>query len=260
MSDATSLKPDSLLVSAGRDSSVNAPLNVPLVPASNYILGGEYIYSRDDATPTWKAFEEIVGSLEQASCVSFSSGMAAIAAIFGQLKSGAVISLPDDCYQGVVGLAEDGQDRGFWTVERIATEDTTAWLAACSRSDLIWLESPSNPLLKVAELDVICQASRKQGCLVAVDNTLATALNQSPLDYGADVVIQSATKFIGGHSDLLSGVLTTRDEALYEQLRRHRTLNGATPGGLESFLATRGIRTLALRLKQAQETAAELAE
>ena len=155
MTKPKSLQPDSLVVTSGRDDRISAPLNVPLVPASNYILGGSVGYSRDDATPTWDALESIVGGLEDAHCVAFSSGMAAIAAIFSQLKQGAVISLPDDCYQGVTGLAEDGASKGFWQCQRIPVEDTASWLKACQTSDLLWLESPSNPLLKVAELDVM---------------------------------------------------------------------------------------------------------
>lgn len=260
MKEKTSLASDSLVVSAGRNNTVNAPLNVPLIPASNYILGSDNGYSRDDGTDTWTAFESVVGSLEQAHCVSFASGMAAIAAVFAQLPVGAVIALPDDFYQGVAGLVDEGITKGQWQAERIATEDTDAWLVACEHADLIWLESPSNPLLKVAELDKICQAPRKAGALIAVDNTLATALNQKPLDLGADLVIQSATKFIGGHSDLLSGVVTTRDKSLYDKIRQHRMLSGATPGALESFLATRGIRTMAIRVERAQQNALELAQ
>ncbi len=101
---------------------------MPIVPASNYILGGELGYSRDDATPTWQALETIVGGLENAHCVSFASGMAAISAIFDQLAVDSVIVLPDDCYQGVVGLAEQGQERGFWHVERVPVEATAEWL------------------------------------------------------------------------------------------------------------------------------------
>lgn len=108
--------------------------------------------------------------------------------------------------------------------------------------------------------EAICAAPRKPGALMAVDNTFATPLNQRPLALGATVSLQSATKFIGGHSDLLAGVATTRDEALWQALRKSRELTGATPGALEAFLAVRGARTLALRLQRAQQTALTLAE
>ncbi len=256
----TDLQPESWLVAAGRDATPGAPLNVPPIPASNFILGGERAYSRDDGTPTWDALEELVGGLEGGRAVAFASGMAAIAAVFDQLPGSAVVVLPDDCYQGVAGLARQGAEKGQWSVRRLAVDDTTGFQRACGEADLIWLESPSNPLLAVADLEAICAAPRKPGAIVAVDNTFATPLNQQPLRLGATVSIQSATKFIGGHSDLLSGLATTTDESLWHALRRSRELAGATPGVFESFLALRGARTLALRLERAQKTAMLLAE
>src|SRR5436305_1477290 len=205
---------ESWLVSAGRDRRPGSPLNVPPCPASNFVLGERRAYSRDDGTPGWEALEEIVGGLEGGSSVSFASGMAGIAAIFDQLPTGSLVALPDDCYQGVAGLADAGERRGLWSVRRIAVTDTAGWIEACRVADLIWLESPSNPLLTVADLDLICAAPRKAGAILGVDNTFATSLNQRPLALGADVSVQSATKFIGGHSDLLGGVVSTRDASL----------------------------------------------
>jgi cystathionine gamma-synthase len=251
---------ESWLVSAGRDRRAGAPLNVPPWPASNFIRGGQRAYSRDDGTPGWEALEEIVGGLEGGSTIAFASGMAAIAAIFDQLPTGSIVALPDDCYQGVVGLASAGQSRGRWSVHRIGMTDTARWVEMCGRADLLWLESPSNPLLTVADLDVICAAPRKRGAVLAVDNTFATSLNQRPLELGADVTVHSVTKFIGGHSDLLGGVVTVRDASLLAALRHTRGLCGATPGALEVFLAVRGVRTLALRLERSQRNAMTLAE
>lgn len=251
---------ESWLVSAGRDSEPGAPLNVPLVPASNFVLGQGRSYSRDDGTPTWEALEEIVGGLESGRAVAFASGMAAIASVFDQLPVGSVVALPDDCYQGVAGLAAAGAERRRWSVERVRADDTDGWIRACGTADLVWLESPSNPLLTVTDLEAVCAAPRKPGAIVAVDNTFASPLNQQPLALGATVSLQSATKLIGGHSDLLAGVATTRDETLWHALRRSRELTGATPGTLEAFLAVRGARTLAIRLLRAQQTAQTLAE
>lgn len=251
---------ESWLVSAGRDRRPGSPLNVPPFPASNFVLGERRAYSRDDGTPGWEALEEIVGGLEGGSSVAFASGMAGIAAIFDQLPTGSVVALPDDCYQGVAGLANAGQSRGRWTVHRLAVADTAGWIEMCGVADLIWLESPSNPLLTVADLDAICAAPRKHGAMLGVDNTFATPLNQRPLALGADVSVQSVTKFIGGHSDLLGGVVTVRDANLLAALRQARELAGATPGALETFLAVRGARTLALRLERAQSNAITLAE
>lgn len=252
-------KPESLLVAAGRSHEPGTSLNVPLIPASNFLLGSGRSYSRDDGTPTWEALEEIVGRLESGRAVAFASGMAAVAAVFEQLPAEALVVLPDDCYQGVSGLAADGVAKNRWRVQRLATDDTAGWVRACTNGDLLWLESPSNPLLTVADLAAICAAPRKASAIVAVDNTFATPLNQQPLDLGATLSMQSATKFIGGHSDLLAGIATTRDEKLWHSLRVSRELHGATPGTLEAWLATRGVRTLALRLERAQQTAGLLA-
>ncbi|MHB8812228.1 MAG: trans-sulfuration enzyme family protein [Steroidobacteraceae bacterium] len=251
---------ESWLVAAGRDRRPGSPLNVPPWPASNFVRGGHRAYSRDDGTPGWEALEDIVGGLEGGSSVCFASGMAAIAAIFDRLPTGSVVALPDDCYQGVVGLATAGQSRGRWTMRRVGVTDTSSWIEMASVADLLWLESPSNPLLAVADLDVICTAPRKRGAILGVDSTFATPLNQRPLALGADVAVQSVTKFIGGHSDLLGGVATVRDPNLLAALRQARELAGATPGTLETFLAVRGVRTLALRLERAQHNATILAE
>jgi cystathionine gamma-synthase len=258
--DLDHLAPESWLVAAGRASEPGAPLNVPLVPASNFVIGRGREYARDDGTPTWEALEQLVGGLESGKAVAFASGMAAIAAVFDQLPAGASVVLPDDCYQGVAGLVAAGAERGRWSVQRVALEDTAGWIGAAKTADLLWLESPSNPLLGVADLEAICAAPRKAGAIVAVDNTFATPLNQRPLDFGATVALQSATKFIGGHSDLLAGVATTKDESFWHQLKKSRELTGATPGTLECFLAVRGARTMALRLQRAQASAMVLAE
>ena len=251
---------ESWLVAAGRETEPGAPLNVPPVPASNFLFGGEHAYSRNDGTPTWEALEAIVGGLEGGRAVAFASGMGAIAAVFDQLPVGAIVALPGDCYQGVAGLADAGAGKVRWSVRRLDVEDTAGWIRACGEADLVWLESPSNPLLAVADLEAVCAAPRREGTIVAVDNTFATPLNQQPLALGATVSLQSATKSIGGHSDLLAGIATTNDETLWEALRKSRALAGATPGVLEAFLAVRGARTLAVRLERAQQTAMTLAE
>jgi cystathionine gamma-synthase len=253
------VRPESWLVIAGREGTAGAPLNIPPTPASNFILGEGRAYAREDGTASWEALEDLIGGLEGGQAVAFATGMAAIAAVFDQLPAGSVVALPDDCYLGVAGLAEAGQAKARWTVSRIGVDDTAGWIQACEFADLIWLESPSNPLLTVADIEAICRAPRKPSAVLAVDNTFATPLNQRPLERGADVSVQSVTKFIGGHADLLAGIATTRDPRLLAALRRARTLSGATPGALEAFLALRGARTMALRLERAQQTAMLLA-
>jgi cystathionine gamma-synthase len=246
-------------VVAGRPTSEGAPLNEPLTPASTFVLGGNREYSRDDGTPSWQALESVVGDLEEAEAVAFSSGMAAIAAVFDQLPVGAWIVWPDDCYQAVAGIIAEGERLGRWTATRLAVDDTDAWCEAASTADLVWIESPSNPLLAVADLRRISSTPRAAGSILAVDNTMAGPLGQQPLVLGVDIVVQSATKHLGGHSDLLCGVATTRRADLADTLRRHRELRGATPGTLEAFLATRGIRTYPLRAAAAAASAQELA-
>jgi cystathionine gamma-synthase len=258
---ACDVKPETWAVMGGRPApTAGAPLNMPPVLASNFELGSGRAYSRDDATATWEALEELLGGLEGGSAVAFASGMGAAAAILDLLPVGATVALPDDCYQGVAGLVAAGAEAGRWRAVRVAVEDTAGWLEVALRADLLWLESPSNPLLAVGDLDTICAAPRKPGALVCVDNTFATPLNQRPLALGADAAVQSVTKFIGGHSDLLGGVVAVRDGRLLAALRHSRELTGATPGALEAFLAVRGARTLALRLERAQHNAMTLAE
>jgi cystathionine gamma-synthase len=234
-------------------------MNVPPEPASNYLLGGERVYTRDSGAPGWESLEEIVGGLEGGDAVAFASGMAAAAAVFDGMGAGARIALPGDCYHGVTHLVQDGQEKRGWVVEYIDIENTGGWIDACAGMDLVWLESVSNPLLSVADLKAIGAAPRRPGTILAVDNTFATPLNLRPLEFGADVSMHSATKFIGGHSDLLAGLLVTRSADLLGRIRSARTFSGAAPGALEAFLAVRGLRTLALRLERAQETAGRLA-
>jgi cystathionine gamma-synthase len=175
------------------------------------------------------------------------------------VPAGARIIAPADCYFGVGELLADGQQQGRWAVDRVDLTDTATVQAAVTGAHLLWLETPSNPLLDIADLPALCAAGRHAGAIVGVDNTFATPLLQQPLALGADVVVHSATKFIGGHSDLLSGITIAREKALADRLHHRRGLSGATPGALEAFLALRGLRTLALRLDRGQANAAELA-
>jgi cystathionine gamma-synthase len=254
------VRPETWTIVAGRPApEPGAPLNTPIFAASTYTLGGERIYSRNEATEGWEAFEAMLGGLEGGAAVAFSSGMAACAAVLGQLPSGAHLVLGDDCYQGVAGIAEAGARRHGWRVERLPAADAR-WPQRAREADLLWLESPSNPLLDIADLPAICAAVRRPGTRIVVDNTFATPLIQRPLELGADLVVHSATKLIGGHSDLLLGAAVTADGEELARLRAERGRNGATPGMLECFLALRGSRTLALRLAQAQASAAQLAE
>ncbi len=254
------VKPETWAIVAGRPEPLpGSPLNIPIIAASTYALGGERIYSRNEATEGWESFEAMLGGLEGGDAVAFSSGMAACAAVLSQLPDGAHVLLGDDCYQGVAGLAEVGARAHRWRVERLPVADRR-WVDKAPEADLLWVESPSNPLLEVADLAAICSAPRGPRTRIVVDNTFATPLLQRPLEFGADIVVHSATKLIGGHSDLLLGAAVTADAGALRELRGARSLNGATPGMLECFLALRGSRTLALRLRHAQASAAQLAQ
>lgn len=251
--------PATWLIAGGRTRQVGEPLNVAPVFASNFYLPADRIYSRAEGTETSDALESLLGGLENGQALVFGSGMAAAATVLHRLPVGAVLALPNDPYHGVNGLAVEGEQQGRWTVRRLDLGDTKAWTEAALNADLLWLESPANPLMTIADLPTICAAPRKPGTIVAVDSTFATPLLQRPLDYGADVVMHSATKFIGGHSDLLAGVLITRDENLREEFFDRRLLTGATIGAMEAFLTMRGARSMALRLKQSEANARELA-
>jgi cystathionine gamma-synthase len=262
---ARPLHRESVLVSAGRGlGRPGDPLNVPIVLASNFRAaaapsdaGREY--SRDDATEAWEALETALGVLDGGHAVSFSSGMAAATAVLDLMPAGAVIVAPTCCYQGVLGGLADGQAAGRWHVVLVDIANTAAVIAALEKADLLWIETPTNPMLEVADLLALIDAARASGTMVAVDNTFATALRQRPLELGADIVMHSATKFIGGHSDLLLGAAITADPELRDRLRRRREVGGATPGAMEVFLALRGLRTMEVRLARAEQNAGEIA-
>ncbi len=199
--------PDTWLVAGGRDAGPGDPLNVPPVLASTFVADGAHSYTRVDGSPTLEALEALVGRLEGGTATAFGSGMAACSAVLDQVPAESHLVLPGDCYHGVAGLADDGMARGRWTVDRLPVADADAWVAAAPAADVLWLESPSNPLLEVADLAPICAAGHASDALVVVDNTFATPLNQRPLEFGADVVVHSATKFIGGHGTSIGGVV-----------------------------------------------------
>jgi cystathionine gamma-synthase len=186
--------------------------------------------------------------------------MAAISAVLSSFGAGSRVVAPDDVYTGVGTWLRDAARRLGWIVTRVPVAETAAWVDASTDADLVWLESPSNPLLEVTDLATVIPAAKSSGAFVAVDNTFATPILQQPLLLGADVVVHSATKYIGGHADLLAGVAITQDSAVEERLRAHRHLHGATPGALEMFLALRGLRTLPLRFERAQDNARRLVE
>ena len=260
MSEADDLRPETLVVSAGRPATeAHGALSPPVVFASTFRAGGPIGYGRD-GNPTWEAFEEAIGLLEGGTGVAFSSGMAAATAVLEGLPVGARVVAPTTAYMGVRSFLRDRVDAGRIAVEFVDITDTEATLAACSGVDLLWLESPTNPLLGIADLVALAEGGHTAGALVVVDNTFATPLLQRPLDLGADVVVHSVTKYLGGHADLLMGAVVTANKELLEGVLHRRHLYGGIPGPLDAFLALRGLRTLAVRLERAQSNAQVLAE
>jgi cystathionine gamma-synthase len=225
--------------------------------ASTYVAGGAVEYGRY-GNPTWSAFEQALGDLEGGRCLAFGSGLAAVSTILDLVGQGAKVVAPRHAYNGSIMQLADLEARGRITAELVDVEDTAGVVAACDGAALVWLESPTNPALEVADLPPIIEAAHAAGAYVVVDNTFATPLLQQPLSLGADIVVHSATKFIAGHSDVLLGAIATADDELYDVLKKRRDLVGAVPGTFETWLALRGLRTLHVRLERAQANAAEL--
>lgn len=250
------LTPRTRAVAAGRLTAAGQPLNPPIVPASTYVAGGHYSYAREDGTPTWAALEEAIGALEGGRATAFASGVATVAAVLDQFAVGTEVAVPTYSYSGTRGLLDHAARMGRLKVRRIEPGDSAGWAAAAGEVDLLWVESPTNPTLELIDIAPLAG----QRARVVVDNTFSTPLGQQPLSLGADVVVHSATKLIGGHSDLLLGLTVTADETLVRGLHDARTRNGATPGALEAWLALRGLRTLPVRLAEQSRTAGLLAE
>lgn len=247
------------VVSAGRPrNKAGAPLNVPITPASTYMAGG-IDYGRF-GNPTWTAFEDILGELEGGHCLSYASGMAAISAILDLVPVGGKVVAPRHAYHGTLTMLDDREKRRLLTVDLVDIENTAEVIAATEDAALVWLESPTNPALEIADIAAIAKRTQEVGTALAVDNTFATPLRQRPLELGADFVAHSATKLIAGHSDALIGAVVTNDRRAFRALKKKRDNQGNVPGTLEAWLATRGIRTLAVRLDRAEANARELAE
>lgn len=259
--------PDTLVVAAGRPPrATDEPVNPPIVLSSTFFGSGtpgsgERVYGRF-SNPTWDPLEEALGQLESARlpALVYASGMAAVASAMSLLPVGGVLVIPRHSYNGSLGLVQDLQARSSIRVRLADVEDTGATVALLDGADMLWLESPTNPMLEVADLRALCAAARERGVLTVVDNTFSTPLLQRPLELGADVVVHSATKYMGGHSDVVLGAVLTSDAALRERLQGHRTLHGAIAGPFEAWLTLRGLRTMAVRIERSEANATLLAQ
>ena len=257
--DLEKLATESKVVAAGRPAKQpDGALNPPIALNSTFHEGGPVGYGRY-GNETWSALEEAISVLEGGKTLLFSSGMAAISAVFSLLPEGAVIVAANNGYQGTTTLLKKLNESEKLKVRFINLANTDECIAAIPGAQMLYLESPLNPLLEVVDLPKIIAAGKAAGCGVAVDNTLATPLLQNPLALGADISIHSVTKYLSGHSDLILGSLTTNDQALYGRLEQSRRYGGAIAGPFEAWIALRGLRTFAIRMQRSQENAMELA-
>ena len=257
--DLEKLATESKVVAAGRPAKQpDGALNPPIALNSTFHEGGPVGYGRY-GNETWSALEEAISVLEGGKTLLFSSGMAAISAVFSLLPEGAVIVAANNGYQGTTTLLKKLHESEKLKVRFVNLANTDECIAAIPGAQMLYLESPLNPLLEVVDLPKIIAAGKAAGCGVAVDNTLATPLLQNPLALGADISIHSVTKYLSGHSDLILGSLTTNDQALYGRLEQSRRYGGAIAGPFEAWIALRGLRTFAIRMQRSQENAMELA-
>jgi cystathionine gamma-synthase len=253
-----SFHPETSAITAGRpEVAPDASLNPPLVFSSTYHAGGPVGYGRY-GNESWSALEAAISELEGGQTLSFSSGMAAISAVFSILPIGAPVVASNQGYSGTMSLLNQHHASGRLEVRFVDITNTEEVVAAIKGAALLWLESPTNPCLDVADLPALIAAAKKQNIGVGVDNTFATPMVQTPLAMGADIVMHSVTKFLAGHSDVVLGSLSISDPALFKRLEESRRLNGSIPGPFEAWLALRGIRTFPVRFRAAEANAKTL--
>jgi cystathionine gamma-synthase len=272
------LSRETVAVTAGRPArEPDAPVNPPIVLSSTFHgtgtpVPGERVYGRF-SNPTWDPFEEALSELEGAElpALVFASGLAAVAAALSLVPVGGVLVMPRHSYQGSLLLAAEEAANGRFAVRTVDVADTedvvaalrgsAAWTAdGFGPASMLWIESPTNPMLEVAEIEVLTRAAHEAGALVVADNTFSTPLVTRPLELGADVVLHSVTKYLAGHSDVVLGALATSSGELRTRLHSYRSLHGSIGGPFEVWLALRGLRTLALRVQRSQATAGLLAQ
>ena len=257
---------ESRLIHAGTDRTPGLSGTPPLVPASIYVSDGPprpgRAYGRD-GNPGWEALEQALGGLEDAEAVAFASGQAASMALMLALAQGRErIVLPNDGYYGGRVLADRLRPHGavpvpvdlqdLAAVERVLTGDGSA-------PSVLWAETPTNPLLRVADLARLGAIAAAAGAPMVVDNTVATGLLQRPLEVGATASLYSLTKSVSGHSDVILGAVVSRDAELLAALRAWRSSGGGIPGPFEAWLALRGLKTLPLRIARQSHSALAVA-
>jgi cystathionine gamma-synthase len=223
---------------------------------------GDFGYSRA-SNPNRKILERAIAELEYGKeAIAFASGMAAITAVFQTLKPGDHCIIPNDVYFNVTLLQEDILTDWGWEFTRVdASDPANVEQAIQPNTRLIWLESPSNPLLKITDIQAVCKMVEDKNIVVAVDNTWPSPVLMNPLELGADISVHSTTKYFGGHSDVLGGCVVLKEKgALAEKIRNIQIICGAIPAPFDCWLVTRGIQTLPLRMGAQTENAQKLAE
>ncbi|MFN7325068.1 MAG: trans-sulfuration enzyme family protein [Chitinophagales bacterium] len=251
-----SLKPDELTGS----------ISTPIYQTSTYVQEAPgvhkgYDYARSN-NPTRKVLEDLVATLENgAHGYAFASGLAAIDSVLKLLKAGDEILAVDDIYGGAFRLFTHIYQKFGISIRYVDTTVVEKVEKAISeKTKLIWLETPTNPTLKISDIAAIAQIAKAHQILLCVDNTFASPLAQKPLELGADLVVHSATKYLAGHSDLIAGLVVTKSKELGEQIKFIQNASGAILGPFDSWLVIRGIETLPLRLRQHSENAQKIAE
>ena len=222
---------------------------------------GEFDYSRS-GNPTRQAFESTLTSLE-AGCgaLAYASGMAATHGVMAMLRSGDHVVAGSDIYGGTYRLLHKITDRAGVEVTLADTTDPKNLAAAITpATKLVWIESPGNPRMTITDIGACAEIAHQHGALLGVDSTFASPVLTRPLELGADIVMHSATKYLGGHSDLMGGALVVRDKQLYDELYFVQNATGAIMGPMEAFLCSRGLKTLELRVREQSKTALHLAE
>ncbi|QIS12447.1 trans-sulfuration enzyme family protein [Nocardia arthritidis] len=217
-------------------------------------------YSRGE-NPTREALEECLAALEDSPyCAVFSSGQAAATAALSLLSPGQRLVSSHDIYGGTYALFESLARYGIRVDYVDSTDPAELRQALVADTAMVWVETPSNPLLELTDLAEAAELARERGAVLVVDNTFASPALQRPLDLGADVSLYSTTKFIAGHADVLGGALVCRDADLHRRFVEHRTVTGGVPGGLDCYMVHRGVKTLSLRVARQTATAQALAD
>jgi cystathionine gamma-synthase len=259
-----SFSAETWLAHAGGSQVPGEPVVAPLVSSTIFVSHGPpgdgYTYGRN-GNPTWAALEEALGQLERAEAVVFASGQAASMALMLSLAAGREhLVVPADGYYGTRVLADRLRPHGAVPVPVDQRDLAAVKDALTGAPSVLWAETPTNPLLKVADLARLGELAGGAGAPMVVDNTVATALVQQPLDYGAVASLYSLAKSTAGHSDVILGAVVSRDQDLLAELRTWRTYGGGIPGPFEAWLALRGVKTLPLRIERQSRNALAIAE